>query len=296
MVSLGDAVHRPKLIDRVFCGDLKKILGVVGPVMLDSGGFTMMMQNRSLSIKDIAAIYKRTSAEFCISLDIPPGYKDRAKTRAKKYEQTRVNLEALLDTLGSRKLVPVVHGVTVKEAELNCAAILDIFPRPKIVCIGGLVPLLRRSAGKFGEIGPAFVFIASLISQVRSYFPKAIIHLLGAGSPVTVTNALRCGADSTDSIAWRRAAGYGTIYLPGTSERFLAPRSRKRANSRKTLDNAEQNLLMQCSCPACSEHETLETRLSDLSCSYLARAAHNAFVILQQAKLARINSANNLQL
>src|ERR1700704_641052 len=61
MVSLGDAVHRPRLIERVFCGDLKECLAVRGPIMLDSGGFTMMMQNKGLRVSDVAKIYDRTS-------------------------------------------------------------------------------------------------------------------------------------------------------------------------------------------------------------------------------------------
>src|SRR5262245_12346583 len=47
MASLGDAIHRPRLVERVFCGDLPGRLAVQGPIMLDSGGFTMMTQNRA---------------------------------------------------------------------------------------------------------------------------------------------------------------------------------------------------------------------------------------------------------
>jgi hypothetical protein len=48
----------------------------------------------------------------------------------------------------------------------------------------------------------------------------------------------------------------------------------------------EIDLLAQCSCPACIEWKHVEKRIADLANSYLARAAHNAFVILQEARTA----------
>lgn len=145
MISLGDAVHRPRLIERVFCGDLRSHLSVCGPLMLDSGGFTMMMQQRSLSVSEIASIYKRAGVELCISLDIPPTSSDNVRIRRQKYDKTRENLAYLIDLVGPNKLVPVIHGLTETEIALNCRRTADIFIRPPLVCIGGLVPLLRRS-------------------------------------------------------------------------------------------------------------------------------------------------------
>jgi tRNA-guanine family transglycosylase len=123
---------------------------------------------------------------------------------------------------------------------------------------------------------------------VRAHFPTAIIHVLGAGSPKNVATAIRCGADSTDSIAWRRAAGFGTIYLPDTGERFLLPRERKRATSRPILKPCEIELLEGCACPACLEYPQIDRRIAELANSYIARAAHNASIILQVAKEATL--------
>jgi tRNA-guanine family transglycosylase len=286
MISLGDAVHRPGLIERVFCGDLRSRLRVCGPLMLDSGGFTMMMQQRSLKVGEIASIYKRAGVELCISLDIPPTSKDNGGARKRKYDETRENLARLIDLVGPNKLVPVIHGLTETEIARNCRHTADIFSRPPLVCIGGLVPHLRQSGRLSIEGEGGYAWLQKLVGIARVYFPSAIIHILGAGSPKNVAAAIRCGADSTDSIAWRRAAGFGTIYLPGTGERFLGPRDRKRAKSRPTLNDNEIELLAACACPACSECSRIDKRVTHLSNSYIARAAHNASVILQEAKRA----------
>lgn len=288
MASLGDAIHRPRLVERVFSADLRGHLAVQGPIMLDSGGFTTMIKNEGLRVSEVARIYEKAHADFFISLDVPATSNDRKRTRSRKYEETRTNLVQLLQFIDARKLVPVIHGTSVEEVISNCQGILEIHPSPTLVCVGGLVPLLRRSGRDVGDPNGAFAWVASVVSTVRDHFPMALIHVLGAGSPRTVAATIRCGADSTDSIAWRRAAGFGTIFLPGTSERFIEPRDRQRPNSRPTLSAKERDLLAECTCPACVEMINFDARIAELAGSYLARAAHNAFVILGEAKTASI--------
>jgi tRNA-guanine family transglycosylase len=283
MVSLGDAVHRPRLIDAVFRSNIRERIAVDGPLMLDSGGFTMMMKKQSLSIETVANIYKHAQAELCITLDLPPTAIDNARARSRKYERTRENLARLVDVIGQRRLIPVVHGMTECEVEKNCSVVAQLVPNPSMVCLGGLVPLLRRN-GRKAERDRAVVWISNLIKSVRAQFPRTIVHVLGAGSPRNIATALHCGADSTDSLAWRRAAGFGTIYLPGTGERFVGHRNRERANSRPLLDSRELDLLESCLCPVCKELPKMSERLSELQESYLARAAHNAFVIVADAR------------
>jgi tRNA-guanine family transglycosylase len=289
MVSLGDAVHRPRLVEKVFRADIRKRIGAQGPLMLDSGGFTMMMHKQSLAIETIAEIYRITQAELCITLDLPPTRVDSSRVRSRKYRETQENLAHLVEAVGERRIVPVVHGTTVREVENNCLDIAGLIAEPCMICLGGLVPLLRRS-GRPTERDRSISWLSGLVARVRVQFPKSVIHVLGAGSPQNIATVITCGADSTDSLAWRRAAGFGTIYLPGTSERFVAPRNRARANSRPTLDDRELELLEACLCPACGEFPKLVARLAELQKSYLARAAHNAFVILAGAK--KVSSMN----
>lgn len=286
MVSLGDAVHRPRLIDTVFRADIRTRIAVNGPLMLDSGGFTMMTSDRSLSVEQVAGIYRDAQAELCVTLDVPPLELDDCRKRRRKYRQTLTNLAALVDAVGPRRIVPVVHGVTVDEVTNNCRAISSLLRKPTMICLGGLVPLLRRSIQHSVDGQRSMEWLRMLVRASKAAFPRAVIHILGAGSPKNIGSAIACGADSTDSLAWRRAAGFGTIYLPGTSERFLLPRNRQRENSRLTVNADELQLLEACRCPACIEWPDLKRRIKGLANSYLARAAHNASVVLSEARRA----------
>jgi tRNA-guanine family transglycosylase len=189
-------------------------------------------------------------------------------------------LKHLVEIVGPKRIVPVVHGTTIGEVESNCDLITGISGSPAMVCVGGMVPLLRRSGRPSVGRDRAMAWLTAVLSATRAFFPRAVIHLLGAGAPQSVAMAIACGADSTDSIAWRRAAGFGTIYLPGTGERFLAPRDRYRANSRPMLNASEREQLAACCCPACREFPVFEERTRVLQACYLARAAHNARIVL----------------
>ncbi len=295
MVSLGDAVHRPRLIERVFCGNLKEHLNVSGPVMLDSGGFTMMTRNRALQMKDVAKIYRSTGADLCISLDVPPMHVDDRTARKQKFNQTQMNFEFLAYEVGLKKLVPVLHGSSALEIGKNCQSLSRIFPSPHFICVGGLVPQLRRAGGEASARQRIFSNLSRMIETIRSWFSPVLIHVLGAGSPRNIRSSILSGADSTDSMAWRRAAGFGTIYLPGTGERFVAPRGRLRPTSRPTLSHIERDLLSNCICPACVESGGGLDQLAHLSRSYFARAAHNAYVICLEATNSRLELPNAKQ-
>jgi 7-cyano-7-deazaguanine tRNA-ribosyltransferase len=252
--------------------------------MLDSGAFTMMTSDRCLSVELVASIYRDSQAELCITLDVPPLQTDRRGKRTKKHLETMKNLQLLLDLVGAERVVPVVHGATHDEIERSCRNIASVLDKPLMICLGGLVPLLRRSIQHSPVSARATEWLRSTIDTVRDTFPRSAVHVLGAGSPKNVAAAIACGADSTDSIAWRRAAGFGAIYLPGTSERYLLPRNRQRENSRGKLTSTELHLLQICPCPACQEWPDFQERVRGLSNCYMARAAHNAHVVLAEAK------------
>ena len=284
MASLGDVVHRPRMAETVFRRTLKEKLHVTGPVMLDSGGFTMMSRSSDLEVKDVLAIYRDSAADLVVSLDHPPLATDVEDVRRSKYWQTTRNYAYLLDNLGPDRLVPVLHGVTQGELADNCSILSRLNGNPAWVCVGGQVPLLRRSGGRGASAQAAREGLERSIALVRESFPRSVLHVLGAGSPGTISIALRCGADSVDSMGWRLAAGFGTIFLPGGSERFVAQRDRQRPTSRPYLSETEMQVVEVCACPPCVRAGTLGQRLEHLSNSYLARAAHNAHVLLGEAR------------
>jgi tRNA-guanine family transglycosylase len=272
------------MLETVFGAGLKERLAISGPLMLDSGGFTMMMRGESLSVRDVVTAFRAVAADVVVSLDYPPLPTDPVELRLHKYHLTLENVRYMRDELEGERIAPVVHGLSPEELETNCLAISSVLSHPKWICIGGLVPILRRMGSPDGKGALARIVVETAIGIVRHAFPASTLHVLGVGSPRTIAAVFESGADSVDSIGWRRAAGFGTIFLPGGSERFVADRDRKRAGSRKMLTPSEIDLLSRCACPACAGIETIEGRLSSLAESYLARAAHNASVLIGEAK------------
>lgn len=283
MASLGDAIHRPRMLDTVFGPDLKTRLAITGPLMLDSGGFTMMMRKGRLGLAEVVKAFGQVAADVVISLDYPPLDSDLPEERRAKYGRTLDNFTLLHREPRTASLAPVIHGVTTDELHANCVAVKHIEPAPTWVCLGGLVPLLRQSGQLGAKAGEAREELRSRIAFVRDSFPGAQLHVLGVGSPRTIAAAFKAGADSVDSIGWRRAAGFGTIFLPGGTERFVAHRDRKRSTSRLLLTDADREVLDGCDCPACSRAGTIDQRLETLAGSYLPRAAHNAWILLGEA-------------
>jgi len=286
MASLGDAIHRPRMLETVFGPELKKRLAISGPLMLDSGGFTMMMRNGELSLSQVAQAFATAAADVVISLDYPPLATDTEEVKRTKYDRTIANFAALHGIAFGAALAPVIHGTTTDEIHANCDAIRRIDPVPAWICIGGLVPLLRQCGQLRHRATDARQLLYDTISFVRHSFPCSRLHVLGAGSPRTIATAFAGGADSVDSIGWRRAAGFGTIFLPGGTERFLTHRDRKRAASRSLITEKDRQALASCDCPACARIVGLDARVDALAASYLPRAAHNAWVLLGEARRA----------
>lgn len=284
MASLGDAIHRPRMLETVFGPQLKTRLAISGPLMLDSGGFTMMMRNGQLNLAQVARAFATAAADVVVSLDHPPLATDSEEVRRTKYDRTIANFAALHQMAFGAALAPVVHGVTPDEIHANCDAIRRIDPTPAWICLGGLVPLLRQCGQLRHLAADARQRLYETISFVRNSFPNSRLHVLGAGSPRTIATAFAGGADSVDSVGWRRAAGFGTIFLPGGTERFVAHRDRKRAASRSLLTEGDRHILAHCDCPACTQVIGLDARVDALAASYLARAAHNAWVLLGEAR------------
>jgi tRNA-guanine family transglycosylase len=279
LTSLGCAIRRPSLLPRRFSPHLKATLNVGGPLMLDSGGFAMMKNKaQNWSAEDVSAVYDRVDADILVSLDVPPGLNDRPNVRADKLERTLSNLAILASRFGSR-LMPVVQGRTPQEVIKCCEGIAKRVESPEWVGIGGLVPLLHRSGSyRTSTRNTPQAKIAMTLQIVRAHFPTSVLHVFGVGSMQTMLALFSLDAQSADSIGWRQAAGFGSIYLPGRNQRLLSWTSQS-ARPRPLIDAAEQALLSECNCPACGPVERLERRIGRLNDSFTNRSLHNLWVL-----------------
>jgi 7-cyano-7-deazaguanine tRNA-ribosyltransferase len=293
LTSLGCAIRRPSLLARHFGPDLKARLNVRGPLMLDSGGFAMMKRRiKSWTVRDVSIVYERVDADLVVSLDIPPRLSEPPRIRAEKLRRTLSNLAYLAPKFGTR-LVPVVQGRTVLEIEKSCEGILRSAPSPIWIGIGGLVPLILRSGmHKTARADTPQMVIAQTIRVVRSYFPNSVLHVFGVGSAQTMLALFGLGAHSADSIGWRQAAGFGSIYLPGRNQRLLSWKSNS-PQPRPIINEAELALLARCACPACGPIERIDRRIKYLEAGFEARSIHNLWVLRNEIDaLISARSAN----
>jgi tRNA-guanine family transglycosylase len=295
MVSVADIAERPYLQRSIREVGLKAYLGVRGPLLVDSGGFSLMGSRDSrLTIDGLVALYHVLDADVLTALDVPPFPGDSTAARAKKWRTTLAYLDKMLAELSNNRVMPVIHGRDLIEITKACKEVRRRVERPNIVALGGMVPFLRglMSRKRFsycrqdGAVGSATDFVADALSICRSEFPQSRLHIFGVGSPTTAIALLALGADSVDSLAWRRAAGYGTIFLAGCAERIVSSRQR-RLLSRPSLSAADLLLLEACSCPVCLRYPGLEDRLNALGQSYVSRSVHNVWTLLNEESALR---------
>jgi tRNA-guanine family transglycosylase len=255
--------------------------------MIDSGGFSFMTgRYLPVSIDELVTIYRTLGADVYAALDLPPTLGDTAKQRRRKWYRTLTNLDRMLELIGEDRLMPIVHGRTLGEIVAACDDIRQRIDRPSIVALGGMVPFFRghMSEQRFryrradGSTAGGEAFVADAIVACRRQFPRSHLHVLGVGSTTTAIAVLALGADSIDSLAWRRAAGFGTILLAGLAERIVSTQFRARY-SRPSISKDDEVLLCACKCPVCITCAHIGDRVRALACSYVARAVHNVWTL-----------------
>jgi tRNA-guanine family transglycosylase len=282
LTSVGCVMRRPKANAAKFDASLRKRLGATRRLMVDSGGFVLMTKNdRRWTVRAVSELYRRIDADFLVSLDVPPNGADRRDVRRRKYDRTILNLRLLLEQFGD-KIVPVVHGSGIREIEENCRRIAALCPSPALIGIGGLVPTLQRCGARkpAGTHSPHRI-VADAIQCVASAFPRSRIHLFGVGSLHTVLAVIAIGAHSVDSIGWRQAAGFGSVFIPGRHRRLLTHREREKP-CRPYASRDDIDLLAACGCPACRTGEARGENIARLANHFKPRAAHNIWVLYSE--------------
>ena len=219
-----------------------------------------------------------------------------------KWGQTLTNLDYMLAALVQQIVMPVIHGRTLDEIAEACRDVRQRIDDPPIVALGGMVPFLRghMPQRRFqyqridGSLASGEMFVADAISVCRGEFPISHLHVLGVSSTTTAIAILMLGANSVDSLAWRRAAGFGTIFLAGRAERIIS-RRRRVLDSRPRVTSTDRAALEGCECPACTLFPHLADRIRALSDSYIARAVHNVWTLrVEETALRNAAAADEL--
>jgi hypothetical protein len=116
LTSLGCAIRRPSLRHTHFDGRLRDKLGITGPLMIDSGGFALLMNPRAnWTVGTVGDLIAKIDGQIFVNLDLPPHSEDNAESRRRKIRRSNTNFEILSARFPEKTIMPVIHGRTLRE-------------------------------------------------------------------------------------------------------------------------------------------------------------------------------------
>jgi len=278
MVNAYEILKKKKVGENIQKIGVHRFLNFNGPIIMDSGGFLFMKENRiSIHPDEILDLYEKSKPNFGVVLDYPlsPGLApDEIKKRQKiTLKNTKYMVKKY--TGQNPELIPVIHGHTIESVRwyLNELKKIDDF---NIYGIGSVVPSVFTSKGAGGIYN-----VIEIVTFVKSQLPdNKIIHVFGVGSTLTMHLMFYAGANSVDSTGWRTKAAFGAIQLPGIGDRYITPN--KKHKKYPNLSKEEKKILENCKCPVCRK-----LSLKELIKSFEYRAIHNSWVFQEELNTAR---------
>lgn len=288
---------KPKVREKMSVLGIGKTLSFSGPIFLDSGGFQAQKDGKSkLQPKEVLSLCSELNPDLMAVLDVPLSPLRSNRTNSRRWKKTLENTALMYRNCDKVELCPVIHSYSLVSLRRKYMQLMEIYPAPKVVCIGSLVPLLqgryigdsyqKRNGSLSAELA-RWTFVSKLILQIRAMYPEAMLHVFGAGSLSTMYLLFLLGVDSVDSCSWRLKAAFGEIQLPGLSNRCITNVCRGN-HTRRKLTPDELSLLEKCDCTVCRD-TSIGMRIKRLASSYAARSIHNAHVFvseIEQIKLA----------
>ncbi|MEM3629207.1 MAG: hypothetical protein QXK32_04790 [Candidatus Jordarchaeales archaeon] len=251
-------------------------------LFLDSGAYTFTRRGLSADKEKIKRIQEKLDPDRAIPLDYPFLPRMTLTAMRRLWEKTAENTLEWQNTTRLRSIVPVLHAWDNKSLVDNIKWIYKKVDC-EYVAVGTIVtPKFSRFTGYFGDRHPSLLTITLILRAIQliKHYTELKVHLTGFGSsPLTLHLAYFMGAESVDSMGYKRKAAYGKILLPGVGERYAG-----RGDASfgvKPLSPSELKLLSECRCPICSTNQSLLWR------DWKARAIHNKYVLEKEAEVAR---------
>ena len=255
-IILGNTYHlylRPgaDIIEK--SGGLHQFTGWHKPILTDSGGYQVFSLKALNKITDfgvefqshrdgsrhiftpenVIEIERKLGADIIMPLDVCTEYPAEYRQAAKEAERTLgwINRAKVkwLENPGSQTLFGIVQGSVYEDLRQKCLEdILELdFPG---LAIGGL---------SVGEPKEDLIRILSFLApQLPENKPR---HLLGAGTPEDILDAVYYGIDMFDCVMPTRNARNGTIF---TRKGKMTVKAASYAEDFRPIDP-------ECGCPAC---------------------------------------------
>ncbi len=228
-----------------------------GEIFCDSGGYQVLMQQRSLKAEDVLEVQLKLGADLNAVLDV--GNEPGKHIRNLQIYQKKVPADQ------KARFVPVVpHDLPDHYLD----RMVELCPTPKVVAIGKVVPSLYPL-----HYHDRILNVMRNIQRIKSKFPQSRIHIFGVGGVATAALFFVL-ADSTDSSAWLHDARFRKLRVFGGG---VVRADRPSTHSR--LGRLQEN----CLCPACKSEPSKMLSETGLNGLFL-RAVHNAWVLKLELK------------
>lgn len=251
-------------------------------LFLDSGAFTFARSGKRVDKERVKRIQETIDPDKAVPLDYPflPGM--RVRQMKLLWEKTATNILEWQETTRLREIAPVLHAWSASSLIENIMWLAKHVDCEHVL-IGTIVtPSFSTYTGFFGDRQMSIRNILLILRTVQSikYYTDFKVHLTGFGSsPLTLHLAYFMGADSIDSIGYKRKAAYGKILLPGKGERYIGRGDATFGVMQLTAE--DMKLLAECQCPVCKSNQEKLWR------DWRARAIHNKYVLELEAKRAK---------
>lgn len=259
--------------------DLKEQRGSV--IMFDSGGYYVQVGKLTYQqlYYPLLEFYKANPwADIYTLPDHVPTSQDSKQVVWQKIrdtaEYTALFYQELPPHLQSRALA-VVQGHTREQVDLCLKTYLQL----------GIHHIGFGSFGTIGKNNGINIATDNAIDLARyvvdvAHKNNVTIHFFGLGAPALVAMIYGAGADSFDSSAWIKSAGFGQVYLPFTRGYNITHRN---GNSELQCgiqfnDFEALKALTEHACPFCSSIDELQSRK-------MYRALHNLMAIQQSVSM-----------
>ena len=136
MVNAYDILSSSQKAKNALEAGLPSFLDYDGPIMMDSGGFLFLRNNRRVAdIQELINLYEKFKPDIAVTLDFPFSPNLTSSNRKKLWERTLKNFEFFLQSDISINIMPVLHGSTIKEMKAACKSVKDLTD-PRIIGIG----------------------------------------------------------------------------------------------------------------------------------------------------------------
>lgn len=277
VTPLDSVLTSPLFASRRSLEMLRELAEQGSRILFDSGGYyvqTGKINYEDLYLPLLDTYHNQDWAAVFTLPDHVPTTRDTREQVERKVNDTvtfgRIFYQELPDALRARAM-PVVQGHTLRQIEQCLEAYIAL--GVKQIGFGSF-----GTGGQFSEVNVATQKSVALARHVIAVAHRhgMAAHLFGIGRPALVGMLKGIGADSFDSAAWLRAAGFGTVFLPFMRGYNITYRNTTgKVDVGITFDHYRKLAdLTGHACPYCESLELLREKK-------LYRAAHNLIVMAE---------------